>query len=401
MKPITESEVEQVTLDILSGLGYEVIHGPDIAPDSLTAERRSYADVVLADRLRSVIGRINPSIPQDAQEEAVKKVLRTQSPDLIVNNHRFHNMLVNGVDVEYRKNDRIAGDKVWLVDFVNPEENEFLAVNQFSVTENNITRRPDIVLFINGLPIGVIELKNPADENATVYSAFRQFQTYISQIPSLFQYNELLIASDGLNAKTGTITSNWDRFLPWKTIDGKTKAPQGLPQIDVLLRGMLNKKIMLDLIRHFVVFEQETQMNKKIAAYHQYHAVNKAIGATLQASGAQGDRRCGVVWHTQGSGKSLIMAFYAGKLILCEQMRNPTLVVITDRNDLDDQLFGTFSRCYELLRQKPIQAESRDQLREYLRVASGGVVFTTIQKFMPEIKGDTYPLLSDRRSMSG
>src|SRR3989338_5164358 len=404
MKILTESSIEQVALDILSELKYKVIYGPDIAPDGLRPERRSYADVILVDRLREAIDRFNPEIPAEAKDEAVKRILRTESPDLVINNHYFHKILVDGVDVEYRKDGRIAGDKVWLFDFDKVNENEFLAVNQFTVIENNINRRPDIVFFVNGLPIAVIELKNPADENATTFTAFKQFQTYKIQIPSLFNFNEILVASDGFDARAGTITSDWERFLPWKTIDGKEKAPKATPQIDILLRGMFNRKVLLDLVRNFVVFEQERdtkeniiRLSKKVAAYHQYHAVNKAIGATLKASSIRGDKRCGVVWHTQGSGKSLIMAFYTGKLVLA--LDNPTIVVLTDRNDLDDQLFGTFSRCQELLRQKPVQADSREKLRESLKVASGGIVFTTIQKFLPEEKGDKYPLLSERRNI--
>lgn len=401
---ITESEVEQVALDIFFDLKYKIIYGPDIAPDGSHPERQSYSDVILVKRLREVIYRFNPTIPVEVKDEALKQIMRTDSPDLVINNHRFHKMLVDGVDVEYRKEGGIAGDKVWLFNFDKINDNEFLAVNQFTVIENNINRRPDIVLFVNGLPIVVIELKNPADENATTLTAFKQFQTYKLQIPSLFKFNEILVASDGFDARAGTITSDWERFLPWKTIDGRTKTPKATPQIDVLLRGMFNKNVLIDLIRHFIVFEQERdtkeniiRLSKKIAAYHQYHAVNKAIDATLKASSTKGDKRCGVVWHTQGSGKSLIMAFYTGKLVLA--LDNPTIVVLTDRNDLDDQLFGTFSRCNELLRQAPVQADSRAKLQEYLKVSSGGIVFTTIQKFFPEDKGDQYPLLSDRRNI--
>ncbi len=393
-KAIVESEVEQVALDILSELNYKIIYGPDIAPDGPKPERQSYTDVILIDRLRKAIDRFNPDIPAEAKDEALKRILRTESQDLVVNNHRFHKMLVDGVDVEYRKDGQITGDKIWLFDFDKVNENEFFAVNQFTVIENNINRRPDIVIFVNGLPLAVIELKNPADENATILIAFKQFQTYKLQIPSIFNFNEILVASDGFDARAGTITSDWERFLPWKTIDGKEKASKATPQIEVLLKGMFNKKVFLDLVRHFVVFEEKS---KKIAAYHQYHAVNKAIEATLKASSARGNKRCGVVWHTQGSGKSLIMAFYSGKLVL--SLDNPTIVVLTDRNDLDDQLFGTFSRCNELLRQAPAQAGSRENLRDYLKVSSGGIVFTTIQKFFPEEKGDTYPLLSERRNI--
>ena len=395
---ITESEVEELALDILARQGYEIIHGPDIAPDGTSPERQSYSEIVLIDRLRDAIIRLNPKIPAEAKEEAIKQILRFESPDLVVNNHRFHKMLVNGVDVEFRRGDRVVADKVWLFDFENPESknNEFLAVNQFTVIENNHNRRPDIVLFVNGLPLVVIELKNPADEDATVLSAFKQFQTYKAEIPTLFNFNEILVASDGFDAKAGTITSDWERFQPWKTIDGKEKAPHAMPQIEVLLKGMFNKETLLDLVRHFIVFEEKVKI---LAAYHQYHAVNKAIDATLEAASTKGDKRCGVVWHTQGSGKSLSMVFYTGKLVLAKEMENPTVVVLTDRNDLDDQLYGTFSRCNELLRQAPAQAETRAKLREYLNVSSGGVIFTTIQKFLPEERGDTYPLLNDRRNI--
>jgi len=401
---ITESEVEQASLDILSGMGYSVINGPDIAPDGPIPERQSYSDILLNGRLRDAIDRLNPKIPSEAKEEAIKQLLRSESPDLIINNRRFHKMLANGVDVEFRKGDRVVSDKVWLFDFENISRNEFLAVNQYTIIEDNHNRRPDIILFVNGLPLVVIELKNPADENATAFSAFKQFQTYKVQIPSLFNFNEMLVVSDGFDAKAGTITSDWERFLPWKTIDGKEKASKVTPQIEVLIKGMLNKDVLLDLVRHFVVFEQEKdtkdgsiKISKKVAAYHQYHAVNKAIEETLKAASVKGNKRCGVVWHTQGSGKSLSMVFYTGKLVLA--LDNPTILVLTDRNDLDDQLYGTFSRCNELLRQAPVQADSRVKLREYLQVSSGGVVFTTIQKFLPEERGDTYPCLSDRRNI--
>lgn len=399
MTKFTESEVEEAALEILSELGYKIIHGPDIAPDGISPERKSYTDVILIERLIDAIDRFNPNIPEEARDEVVKKVFRSESPLLIINNQSFHKMLVNGIDVEYRKKDgSIAGDKVWLFDFKNPQNNEFLAVNQFTILENNNNRRPDIILFINGLPLVVIELKNPADENATIWTAFNQLETYKAQIPSLFPYNAISVISDGIEARAGTITSNKERFMPWKTIEGKETAPSAMPQLEVMFQGIFNKKILLDLIRHFIVFEQERQdIHKKLAAYHQYHAVNKAIEATLTASSPRGDKRCGVVWHTQGSGKSLTMAFYTGKLVLT--LDNPTIVVLTDRNDLDDQLFGTFSRCHELLRQKPVQAASRSELKELLMVASGGVVFTTIQKFFPDEKGDKYPLLSERRNI--
>ena len=395
---ITESEIEQLALDILKELRYKTLYGPDISIDGTRPERDDYFNSVLIERLMEAIDRLNPQIPKTAQEEALKKVLRDKTPSTIVNNHNFHKLLVDGVDVEYKKAGRIVGDKVWLFDFKNINNNEFLAVNQFTVIENNNNRRPDIVIFVNGLPLVVMELKNPADENATIKSAFKQFETYKLQIPSIFNYNEILIISDGNEARAGTITSDWERFLPWKTMDGTEKEPATVPQIEVLLKGMLNKKVLLDLIRHFIVFEKEpSKISKKIAAYHQYHAVNKAVEATLKASDKKGDKRCGVVWHTQGSGKSLIMAYYTGKLVL--RMDNPTIVVLTDRNDLDDQIYGTFCGCKELLRQSPVQAETRDELKEYLKVASGGVVFTTIQKFFPEDTASRFPLLSERRNI--
>lgn len=393
-----------MVLEIFSSLGYEaILHGPDIAHDGISPERTSYSDVILTDRMRSAIDKFNTKIPYSAKEDATKQILRTESPDLIVNNQRFHNILANGVDVEFRQNGRIISDKVWLFDFQNVSQNEFIAVNQFTIIENNYNRRPDVIIFVNGLPLVVVELKNPADENATMHSAFKQLQTYKAQIPSLFQFNEILIISDGMDAKAGTITSDWERFLPWKTIDGKAQA-SSVPQIEVMLKGMLNKSTLLDLVHHFMVFEQEKdskngtiKISKKIAAYHQYDAVNKAVSATLKAADISGNKRCGVVWHTQGSGKSLSMVFYVGKLVLA--LDNPTIVVLTDRNDLDNQLFGTFSRCSELIRQTPEQADSRTKLRECLQVSSGGIVFTTIQKFFPEEKGDIYPCLSNRHNI--
>ena len=396
---IAESEVEDVAIEILSDLGYETVFGPDIAFDGRTPERASYSEIILTERLREAVDRLNYRLPKESREEAIKKLFRVESQSLVFNNKSFHRMLVEGVPVEYRRKDgSIAGDSVKLFDFENTENNEFLAINQFTVIEQNNNRRPDIVIFVNGLPLAVIELKNPADENATIWSAYNQLETYKSQIPSLFQFNETLVISDGIEARAGTITSDTDRFMPWKTIDGINLAPSIMPQLEVLLKGVFNKQVLLDLVRHFIVFEVDgSKVTKKMAAYHQYHATNKAIEATIKASSPSGDKRCGVIWHTQGSGKSLIMAFYTGKLV--QTLDNPTVVVLTDRNDLDDQLFGTFSRCQEVLRQKPIQATTRRELRELLRVASGGIIFTTIQKFLPEIDESEYPLLSDRRNI--
>ena len=397
---VTESTVEAVALELFSELGYTVLHGPDIAPGELLAERASYQDVVLVKRLRDSLGKINPKIPARTIEEATRKVLRAASPNLAEDNRRFHRFLTDGVSVEYQGKARTVYDQVQLFDFADPANNDWLAVNQFTVFENKNHRRPDIVVFVNGLPLGVIELKNLADEDATIRGAFKQFQTYKAEISSLFPYNEALVISDGLLARIGTLTSGWERFLPWRTIEGDDLAPKGSLELDVLIRGVFEKRRILDLIRNFIVFEDDgSTLSKKIAGYHQFHAVKKAVECTLKASSPHGDRRAGVVWHTQGSGKSLTMVFFAGKIIQHPAMSNPTLVVLTDRNDLDEQLFGTFSACKDLLRQTPEHAESREDLREKLRRSSGGVVFTTIQKFFPEEKGDRHPLLSDRRNI--
>lgn len=396
----TESDAEEAALEIFRELGYEYLYGPDIAPapEGARPERNSYSDVVLAERLRKALAKVNPKISAEAREEALKKIIRQESQKLILNNESFHKMLVEGVEVEIRRKDGSSGwDKVQLFDFENPKNNDWVVVNQFTIEENRETRRPDIIVFVNGLPLAVIELKNPADENATIWNAFTQLDNYKQMIPSLFRFNELLIISDGIQARHGTITSGKEWFLPWKALNGEL-APKSMPELQVLLQGIFDRKRFLDLICFFVVFEHgRKDISKKMAAYHQYHAVNKAVEATLKASSPKGDKRCGVVWHTQGSGKSLSMVFYSGKLI--QALDNPTVIILTDRNDLDDQLFGTFSRCQAVLRQKPIQAKNRKELRDLLKVASGGVVFTTIQKFLPEQKGDNYPLLSERRNI--
>ena len=433
---ITESEIEQFAIELLEKQGCQYVYAPDIAPDSDTPERNRFEDVLLLERLRNAVGRINPKIPADAREDAIRQILRLNSPELIANNEAFHRMLTEGIKVNYQKGGADRGDLVWLIDFKNPDNNEFIVSNQFTVIENNVNKRPDVILFVNGLPLVVIELKNPADENATARSAFRQLQTYKQTIPSLFTYNGFIVLSDGLEAKAGSLSADFSRFMAWKSSDGKTEASPLIGQMETLIDGMLNKQTLLDLIRHFIVFDkskkedQKTgvttiQTIKKLAAYHQYYAVNKAVESTLRASDysreitesseglmvmeppenygltsvdAQpaGDRKGGVVWHTQGSGKSLSMVFFTGKIVLT--MDNPTILVITDRNDLDDQLFDTFAASKQLLRQDPVQAESRGHLKELLNVASGGVVFTTIQKFQPE-EGNVYPKLSDRRNI--
>lgn len=399
---IAESHVEEHALAWLRELGYTTLFGPDIAPGEPRAEREHWHDVILKPRLAAAIARLNPGIPADAQEAALKKILHPDSPSLVNNNRTFHRMLVDGVEVEYHRPDgTIKGDQVRLADFEHPEKNDWLAVNQFTVIENHHNRRPDILLFLNGLPIVIIELKNPTDEKATIETAYRQIQTYKQQIPALFAHNEMIVISDGLEARIGTLTSIRERFMPWRTIEGEQLAPPTLLRLEVLIRGAFDKRRLLDLIRNYIVFEidDEGGIAKKMAGYHQYHAVKKAVESTVHASRPSGDRRGGVVWHTQGSGKSLTMVFFTGEIVLNPAMENPTIVVITDRNDLDDQLFGTFSRCHEILRQKPVQATDREHLKKLLAVGSGGIVFTTIQKFFPEKKGGKYPELSGRKNI--
>jgi type I restriction enzyme R subunit len=399
---IAESTVEESALVWLGSLGYAVANGPEIAPGEKLAERASYDQVVLESRLRNAVKRLNPDAAAEARDEAVRKVLHPEHPTLVANNRAFHRMFVEGVTVEYQRRDgRIAGRLVKLVDFDDPANNDWLAVNQFTVVDGQHNRRPDVVIFVNGLPLGVVELKNPADEDATIRKAFQQLQTYKKQIPALFAYNEVLVASDGLEARIGSLTADKERFMPWRTIEGQEPAPAKLLQLEVLVRGVFDPHRFLDLIRYGVVFDRDAHDSviKILAGYHQFHAVEAAVAATVKATRAHGDRRCGVVWHTQGSGKSLTMLFFAGRIVLHPALENPTIVVITDRNDLDGQLFDTFARCNEAIRQDPVQAGTRAELRALLKVSSGGVVFTTIQKFFPEEKGDKYPLLSDRRNI--
>jgi len=392
-KAVSESDVEEFVLYVLENLGYEIARGDreEYLPGGSLALRNDYSEVVLVERLRQALRKINPSASNEAIEQVIKQLLRSESQKLLVNNETFHKMLADGVDIAVRKGSEERYEKIWLFDFKKPENNEFLVTNQFTVIENNIERRPDVVLFVNGIPLVVIELKNPADENATIWTAYEQFQTYKEQIPSLFKYNEILVISDGIQARAGTITSEPERFMQWKTINGE-KPIKGLTEIEILLRGMFDRSRILDITRNFIVFEKDKETKKKLAAYHQYWAANKALESTLQAR--KGNKKAGIVWHTQGSGKSLTMIFYAGKII--RALDNPTIVVLTDRNDLDDQLFGTFSKCQDILRQKPVQANTRKELQELLKVSSGGVVFTTIQKFFPEEDREKYPMLSER-----
>ncbi len=398
-----ESVVEKAALEWLQGLGYTVLHGPEIAHGEPNAARSNplFRDVILEKRLRQTILRLNPGFPREALDDAYRKLTLIEAPILVNRNHAFQRMLAEGITVEYsRKDGSIAGAQVRLFDFENVENNEWLAVNQFTVCEGPHTRRPDIVVFVNGMPLAVVELKNAADESATIWNAFDQLQTYKHQIPSLFVYNSLLVISDGLAARMGSLTADPERFMPWRTIEGEELASASLSQLQVLVEGLFEKRRFLDYIRHFVVFEDEGggTLAKKIAGYHQFHAVNRALQTTMEAFAGEGDRRAGVVWHTQGSGKSLTMVFYVGRLVLHPELQNPTIVVLTDRNDLDDQLFGTFSRCSEVVRQPPVQATGREHLKVLLHVSSGGVVFTTIQKFIPD-KGEKYPELSDRRNI--
>jgi len=425
---LNENTIEQFTIELLQSQGYNYFHGKDIAPDSEYPLRENFDEVVLKDVLKSAIDRLNPTITIHAREDALRQVLRIHSPDLMTANETFHLMLTEGVKVTYQKEGVERGDLVWLVDFNEPLNNEFLVVNQFTITENHQNKRPDAILFVNGLPLVVIELKNATDENATIISAYKQLQTYKQIIPSLFTYNAVLVISDGLEAKAGSLSAGMSRFMAWKTVDGQVEASHLTSQIETLIKGMLNKQTLLDLVRHFIVFEKssfedpKTKMTtiktvKKVAAYHQYYATNKAVSSVIRAakecrlsvrenpvayglssvaSQPIGDRKGGVVWHTQGSGKSLSMVFTAGKLILT--LDNPTILVITDRNDLDDQLFDTFAASKQLLRQVPVQALSREHLKELLKVASGGVVFTTIQKFQPD-SGNIYEELSSRKNV--
>ena len=409
MKKFTEDTVEQATIDWLREVGYSYVHGGEIAPNEAQAERDSYNEVLLVGRLRSALEGINGHIPRKVRagvvDDVIRKIQRTPSQNPVVNNHVFHRLLTEGVDVSFREGKQIKHDKVWLVDFDDPARNEFLAVNQFTVTDVNHTssaktnRRPDVILFVNGLPMVIFELKNAADERATIDKAFKQLQTYRNDIGSIFTYNGLLVISDGLDARMGTLTSGFEWFKPWRTVDGDKLDPYST-QLETLIKGVFAPEHLLEILRHFVVFEQDdSKLVKKVAAYHQYHAVNKAVEQTVKASHAEGDQRVGVVWHTQGSGKSLSMLFYAGKIIQRAEMENPTLVILTDRNDLDDQLHGVFASGQDLLHQEPVQAKDRDHLREVLSVASGGVVFTTIQKFQPDNQSTEYPLLSERRNI--
>lgn len=426
---LTESAIETFAIKLFERLGYIYLHGPDIAPDSGSPERSSYAEVLLPGRMAQAAGRINHKLPRDVVEMALKEVQRAHSPDLLASNETFHRLLTEGVPVSLQKDGDTRGERVWLIDFARPENNEFVVANQFTVIENHQKKRPDLVLFVNGIPLVVIELKNATDENATLKSAYQQIETYKQAIPSLFTSNALVVISDGLEAKAGSISASQSRFMAWKSADGKAEASHLVSQLETLIIGMLNQGTLLDLVRHFIVFEKGSKEDpqtaqitintiKKLAAYHQYYAVNAAVASTLRAADMsgplsvrenpasyglpgiaaqpKGDMKAGVVWHTQGSGKSLSMVFYTGKIVLA--LDNPTVLVITDRNDLDDQLFDTFAASKQLLRQEPVQAKDREHLKALLKVAAGGVVFSTIQKFQPD-EGNVYDQLSNRQNI--
>lgn len=401
MAPFVESHVEEAALAWLEELGYATANGLTIGPDRASSERGSYGDVLLVDRVRAAIARLNPSLSPELCAEVLNKVLQAETPSLVAENRRIHRYLVEGVSVEVRRADgTISGEQARLIDFDDLEANDWLAVNQYTVIENKANRRPDVVVFVNGLPLGVLELKNPGDQNATLDGAFNQLQTYKAQIPSLFRTNAVMVISDGIAARIGSLTADRERFMPWRTVTGDDVAPKGTPELETVLKGVFDRRRFLDLVKDFIVFgDTGSDVIKILAGYHQFHAVRRAVERTIAASKPGGDRKAGVIWHTQGSGKSLLMAFYAGQVVKHPAMQNPTLVVLTDRNDLDDQLFGTFSMCKDLLRQTPQQAESREDLRKLLDRPSGGVIFTTLQKFAPEPGSTDFPALTDRRNV--
>jgi len=413
---LPEAAVEQALLDQLRALDYSIEREEDIGPDGHRPERESHDEVVLKKRFEDAVFRLNPGLPLEARQDAVRRVMQSELPSLLEENRRLHKLLTEGVDVEYYGEDGVlTAGKVALLDFEQPEQNDWLAVQQFVVINGQVNRRPDVVLFVNGLPLTVIELKAPGSAGSHLAGAFNQLQTYKQQIPALFHTNALLVTSDGIAARVGSLSADLERFMPWRTTDGKKILDKGLPELPTLIDGVFEQHRFLDLLRHFTVFgETDSGLAKIVAGYHQYHAVNRAVDSTIRAADPrqgvaeepanyglpsvrdqkQGDRRAGVIWHTQGSGKSLLMAFYAGRLVKHPAMENPTLVVLTDRNDLDDQLFATFSMCRDLIRQTPVQAEGREHLQQLLARAAGGVIFTTLQKF-----GEVAEPLTTRRNV--
>lgn len=393
---LSEAAVEQALMEQLGGLGYSIEREEDIGPDGHRPERESHDEVVLKRRFEDAVSRLNPGLPLDARQDAIRKVTQSELPSLLEENRRLHKLMTEGVDVEYYADDgTLTAGKVALIDFEHPEQNDWLAVSQFVVINGQNNRRPDVVVFVNGLPLGVIELKAPGSAGAHLLGAFNQLQTYKKQITALFNTNALLVTSDGIAARVGSLSADLERFMPWRTTDGTDVAPKGAPELSTLIEGVFEHRRLLDLLCHFTVFgETGSGLAKIIAGYHQFHAVRHAVNSTVTASSPQGNQRAGVIWHTQGSGKSLLMAFYAGQLVKHPAMANPTLVVLTDRNDLDDQLFSTFAMCRDLIRQTPVQAESREDLQKVLSRASGGVIFTTLQKF-----GEIAEPLTTRRNV--
>ena len=399
MSKFIENDLEQAVLEWFHDLGYQIQYGPDISPGGSFSERESFGDVVLYDRLHSALKRINKQYSNDTISELVKKITRQQSLSIVRNNVAFQKLLTDGIDVEVKQNDgSIKTEKAYIFDAKDIENNEFLAINQYTVIENGKERRPDIVAFLNGIPVVVIELKNATNEEVDIVDGFNQLQTYKRDIPSLFYYNAFMITSDGINAKVGTITSDLDRFMFWRTIDGEKESGLSFPQLQVMLYGMMNKKRFLDIVSKYSFFVHEEDKSFKILpGYHQFFAVNKALYTTHLAASENGSRKAGVIWHTQGSGKSYSMLMYTRQLVL--ELNNPTIVVITDRNDLDDQLFTTFSKSADYLRQTPKQADTRKKLRELLSVQAGGIVFTTIQKFSPDESDQSMEALTTRRNV--
>lgn len=399
----SEAVVEDAVLAILEEMGIPFLGAEVISPDGTAPERAANAETILSGRLEEAVARLNPHVPEEARRDAISQVLNAESPNLVEENRRLHRMLTDGVEVEYRAEDgTIKGDRVWLIDFADPDANDWLATRQFTIVEGRHNRRADVVVFLNGLPIAVLELKNAASETATIDAAFDQLQTYKEQIPSLFRTNAILVASDGLTARAGSLTADKDRFMPWRSMTGAADdfTPSGPHELETLLRGLFNREHLLSLIRDFSTFADKGDGPFKIVAgYHQFFGARKALARAIESSRPEGDRRIGVIWHTQGSGKSLLMAFFAGLLVRSKELANPTIVVLTDRNDLDDQLYGTFSMCADLIRQTPQKANSRDDLRDLLQRSSGGVIFTTMQKFSPEKCEDRFPELTDRRNV--
>ncbi len=398
---MNETELENLCLNWFHDGGWDVVSGADIAPDSDTPARSDYSEIVLQEVLTQAIISINPHLPKECIEQVMAQVLKPESLDLITNNRYFHRMLLEGVPVQYKVDGKIKHDTAFLIDFEKVDNNRFMAINQFTVMGSKQPRRPDIICFINGLPISVLELKSPSDEHADIWDAFNQIQTYKDEISDLFIFNETNIISDGYTARMGSLTANQERFVPWRTLKNEKDQPLLEWQLETMVRGFFDRKLLLDYIRYFVLFENDGEkIIKKIASYHQFHAVREAVKATVIASSTEGNKKAGVVWHTQGSGKSISMCCYAGMLLQQTEMNNPTLLVVTDRNDLDGQLFTTFSNAQELLKQTPVQADGRDELRRLLAEReSGGIIFTTVQKFSPLDGEEEHPILNDRHNI--